>query len=272
MPVQLQNDELSELMENFYVLTGIRMVLFDENYNEIISYPKNGTPFCSYMRQNAEFDCKCRLSDRTAFEKCRKSKDITVYKCHAGLIEATAPIMENGMIIGYIMFGQITDDKTKEELFGSFRDENIAHLIKKIKYKTKKQIYAASKILDACTGYILLKEMIKPSRRQLINNIEGFIESHIDEEISVQRLCREFSVSRTQLYEAVGKYINGGIAAHIREKRLLHAEKLVKNTDKSVSVISSESGFSDYNYFLRVFKKRFGISPKKMRNTVSKIM
>lgn len=43
------------------------------------------------------------------------------------------------------------------------------------------------------------------------------------------------------------------------------AKKLLKVTDLSISEISDRVGFSDYNYFSRVFKQRYNISPKKFR-------
>ena len=108
------DNDLSVLMENFYTLTRIRIVLFDSEFNEILSYPSGGHSFCSLMRTNAEFDALCKNSDRISFEKCCKTHALCVYKCHAGLIEATSPIIQNDAIIGYIMFGQITDIKDKE--------------------------------------------------------------------------------------------------------------------------------------------------------------
>ena len=45
--------DLSALMENFYTLTRIRIVLFDSEFNEILSYPSGGHSFCSLMRTNA---------------------------------------------------------------------------------------------------------------------------------------------------------------------------------------------------------------------------
>ena len=54
---------------------------------------------------------------------------------------------------------------------------------------------------------------------------------------------------------------------YIKIKRLNKAKELVTGTSMSVSEISDKTGFSDYNYFLRVFKKHYGISPKKMRKT-----
>ena len=60
--------------------------------------------------------------------------------------------------------------------------------------------------------------------------------------------------------------MQGGVAAFIRKKRLSHAKKLLLTTNLSTTEIADASGFSDYNYFLRLFKKEYGISSKKMRD------
>ena len=276
MPLKVRNTELTELMKNFYILTGIKIVLFDENHTGIMTYPEENTPFCSYMRQNAEFKHQCDISDRISFETCKRTQKLTMYECHAGLIEAVAPIMEKGAVIGYIMFGQIVDKKRKKDFLNSLPGicrkfgcyEDISNKTEKIKYKTDKQLVAAANILEACTSYILSKDLVKPSRIQLFNNIDTYITEHLDEEITVNTLQKEFSISRTRLYEAMKPYINGGIASYIRKKRLSAARELIENTDIAISEISSRTGFSDYNYFLRIFKNHYGISPKKMRNNI----
>lgn len=276
MSLKFDTVELADLMKNFYTLTGIRIVLFDENYKEIFAYPKECTPFCFCMRQNQDFYRLCCESDKISFESCKKTGKLTMYQCHAGLIEATSPIMNNGALIGYIMFGQVSDNKDKEEFRNnlSLLAETYAHgydaseSIKKVKFKSQKQLVAASKILEACTSYILLKGIIKPSRVELFSTIDKYITDHLTENITVPMLCKKFNISRTRLYALCNQYIPGGIAAHIKVKRLLKANELLKTTDWSVSDISQAVGFSDYNYFLKSFKKYFGASTKNVRKSI----
>ncbi len=272
VPLLLHDKELTDLMEDFYVLTGIRIVLFDKDFNEVASYPQDKKSFCSCMREKAEFDKKCRECDKISLSKCTKENPLSIYKCHAGLIEATALVMENGRIIGYLMFGQITDnpDRTDftvqmQKLCERYEETgDLTQQIKKIKYRNGRQILAASKILDACTGYIQMKEMLHPSGKNLIEPIEKYIDSHLDEDISINRLCKEFHISRTKLYYIMKEHIPGGIAEFIKNKRLEKAKHLIKTSDMNVTEISDAVGFSNYNYFLRVFKHKYGISPKQM--------
>lgn len=275
MQLLLYNKDFTELLENFYTLTGIRVVLFDETYRELVSYPADKVTFCNTMKKIPSFCEKCAISDRNSFERAKTTKKLAVFTCHAGLTEATVPIMEKNKIIGYMMFGQITDERNKDLVFSHLKkicseydtNENIDRLIKKIKYKNKKQIQAASKILDSFTSYVQYKEMVYLSKKHLVDSVEEYIENHISEDISVDDLCREFNISRRTFYDRMKPYSEGGIASFIRQKKLNHAKHLLNTTDMSISEIADASGFSDYNYFLRLFKKTFGISAKKIKIT-----
>jgi AraC-like DNA-binding protein len=175
--------------------------------------------------------------------------------------------------MGYMMLGRITDKKNKVELVGTVMSRcrgygtgaEVEEMIKRIKYRNEKQIQAAAKILDACCEYVKLREMVHPSGKRLIDSVERFVEEHISEEITVERLCEEFDISRTKLYETVRPYTNGGIAAFIKHKRLEYAKNLLKTTEMSIPQVADAAGFSDYNYFLRLFKQKYGISTKQMR-------
>ena len=271
MALSFNTKELAELMQHFYTLTGIRIVLFDEEYQEIFAYPEECLPFCLQMRKNPQFFKLCCESDQNSFKTCKKTGKLVLYHCHANLIEATAPIINNGAIIGYIMFGQVSGSKEKEE----FRTQLLAlaknygdcteELVRKVKFKNEKQLIAASKILEACTSYILLKEIIKPSRVERFSAIDAYISEHLAENITVSSICKQFYISRTQLYALCKRYIPTGIAAHIKTKRLIRAKELLQTTDMTVTEIAKAVGFSDYNYFLKSFKKHFGVHTKSVR-------
>ncbi len=273
MPLLYRDAELIELMQDFYSISGIRIVLFDANGEELVAYPKGEQSFCHCMRKNPDFLSKCQESDREAFEQCRRQNKLQISKCHAGLIEASVPMVSDGKIIGYMMLGRITDKKDKTELLGVVKthcadykiDAETEERIKRIKYRNEKQIRAAAKILDACCEYVRLRELVHPSGKRLIDSVEKFVDEHISEEISVDRICREFNISRTKLYETVRPFTKGGIAAFVKNKRLERARELLKSTSMSVTEISDACGFADYNYFLREFKKKYNMSTKEMR-------
>lgn len=268
MSLIYQNHELSDLMKHFYILTGLKIGLFDERYNGVFAYPEC-TPFCAAMRENPEFLKCCCDSDRKSFETCKKTQSLVIYKCHAGLIECTVPIMRNNTVIGYIMFGQVSDssDKTgfRQKMSEQYPGKEIAEKIKKIKFKSNKQLFSAAKLLEICISYILEKNILTPSRIRLFNSIEAYIDEHLSEDLKVEVLCKHFDISRTKLYTMIRNYIPGGIAEYIKDKRLTKAAELLTATTVKVGEISQSCGFTDYNYFTRNFRKKYSCSPTQYR-------
>lgn len=55
-------------------------------------------------------------SDRSSFHQCKTERRLIIYRCHAGLIEAVVPLIDNHIVIGYLMFGQISDASDLDEL------------------------------------------------------------------------------------------------------------------------------------------------------------
>lgn len=267
-------EQVRELMRAFYRMSGIRFVLFDADYREIIAYPEENCAFCRLMKSCPQTRRKCHNADRRSFQKCEQSHAPVVYRCHAGLVEAAIPLFENEKIIGYLMFGQITDSTDKEKLYTAVNGladryglsaRELTDSIDRLTCKSAEEIDAAAKIMEACTSYIIYKELISPESSRIIEAAKAYIEAHLEEELDIAVLCRELGVGRTRLYELFDSEIKMGIAAYIRRRRMHRAKKLLKTTELSVAEIAEQVGFSDYNYFSRVYKKTYGKSPKRYR-------
>ena len=108
--------------------------------------------------------------------------------------------------------------------------------------------------------------MISLRNENFIKNLNLFLLSHLSEDLSVDRLTEEFNISKNKLYDSVSKYMSIGIAKHIKNLRLEEAKRLLIETDMSIVQIADRVGFTDYNYFCRVFKKEVGIPAGKYRN------
>lgn len=271
----LNKDLLLSFFRNFHTLTGIKIALFSESGKEILSYPDEHCPFCNYIRSTVNGKNDCEISNEKSFRRCQKTKKIKIFHCHAGLTETTAPLIDNGVVIGYIMFGQITDNPDKESLQRSL-SEAIARSgrehretdasIYNIVYKSNEQIHATAKILEACTLYVLLSNMISLRNENFVKNLNQFLLSHLSEDLSVRRLTEEFNISKNKLYDSTSKYMSIGIAEHIKNLRIEEAKRLLAETDLQIHQIADQVGFADYNYFCRIFKKEVGLPAKKYRN------
>lgn len=97
--------------------------------------------------------------------------------------------------------------------------------------------------------------------QDFITRINEIIEKNIDNsEFSVSDITREFGISRSLLHIKMKSFFNQSMTDYIRKKRLAHACRLMKE-GYNVSETAYRSGYSDPNYFTKVFKKEFGITP-----------
>ena len=271
----LNKDRILSFFEGFHTLTGIKIALFSGSGKEILSYPEEHCPFCGFIRSSEDGNNNCEISNRKSFERCKKTKKIEMFHCHAGLIETTVPLIDTGAVIGYIMFGQITDNPDKAGLRSTLskairkyeqQPKGIDASIFDVVYKNSEQINATAKILEACTLYVLLSNMISLRNENFIRNLNLFLLTHLSEDLSVDRLTEEFNISKNKLYDSVTKYMGIGIAKHIKKLRLEEAKRLLIETDMTIVQIADRVGFTDYNYFCRVFKKEVGLPAGKYRS------
>ena len=86
-----------------------------------------------------------------------------------------------------------------------------------------------------------------------------------DSDFSVERIGEEIGLSRVQLYRKVKALTGQTPVELLRRARLERGRRLIEKTEKSVSEIAYEVGFTSPSYFNKCFKDEFGISPGVMR-------
>ena len=74
-------------------------------------------------------------------------------------------------------------------------------------------------------------------------------------------------MSRVQLYRKVKALTGQTPVELLRKARLVKARRMVELTDKAVSEISYEVGFTSPSYFNKCFKDEFGVSPGALRDS-----
>lgn len=267
MNITFDTEKLYEIMAHFYTLTKIRIVMFDDNFNQIVSVPGNDCGFCGAIKENAALNERCKLCDMNARSVCRNTNNIHTYTCHAGLTESIAPIKMNGIILGYIMLGQIIDKSEKKEKKNEilsyahdYTDRDLAEEYDKLTTKNKKQIEAAANIMGACACYLWANRLVRVNEDCLSVLISTYIHNNLTADLSVDAVCSHFRISRNKLYKISRDSYGMGIAAYIRKQRVQNAASLLKS-GSTVANAAISSGFEDYNYFSEIFKKETGILP-----------
>ncbi|MBB6463657.1 hybrid sensor histidine kinase/response regulator transcription factor [Flammeovirga kamogawensis] len=101
---------------------------------------------------------------------------------------------------------------------------------------------------------------------ELIILINQFINENIENEnFGVEQLAELLSLSRSVLYGKIKTMTGLSTVDYINTIKLNKAKKMILSTDFSISEIAFKTGYSDANYFSRIFKKFNSISPTQYR-------
>jgi len=91
-----------------------------------------------------------------------------------------------------------------------------------------------------------------------------FIDDHIAEDLSLERLAAEVNFSKFYTCRVFKKYTGYTLNKYIVSKRIERSKVLLKES-MSISDISKSSGFNNYSYFYKTFKKSYGINPAEYK-------
>jgi AraC-like DNA-binding protein len=91
----------------------------------------------------------------------------------------------------------------------------------------------------------------------------AFIKSNIRETIQLKELSDKACMSPTSFYRYFKRELGMSPIEFILNEKIKYAKKLLCNPNLNVSEVSYATGFEDANYFIRLFKKYEGVTPKQ---------
>ena len=95
-----------------------------------------------------------------------------------------------------------------------------------------------------------------------VSQLRDVIKRHIpDADYSVEDLGSEIGLSRVQLYRKVKALTGYSVVDVLRKARLAKAKRLLETTDKNISEVAYEVGFTTSSYFAKRFKEEYGVRP-----------
>ena len=86
-----------------------------------------------------------------------------------------------------------------------------------------------------------------------------------DSEVSIEDLAADMNLSRVQLYRKVKAYTGSSPVELLRTARLRRGYQLLLTTDKSVSEVAYQVGFTAPSYFTKCFKEEYGQLPGEVK-------
>ncbi|MBP3647623.1 MAG: PocR ligand-binding domain-containing protein [Clostridia bacterium] len=263
---------LARLLHNLHLCTGIKCALMDEEGREVYT-SSDRTPFCSSVMRECGMD-KCLACDRENIECVLKTHQPRRYLCHAGLYEAAMPVLENGRVAAIILFGQMLDDSPREEQWERVRrlcawhtdPEGLHQAFLHLRRISSEQMAACMEIARACVSEVRLHGLNAIDPRDDALRLKLYIDAHYAEALTTDILAEALHVGKTKLYEVCHRRFRLTPMQMVTRARIEAAQELLTATNESIKSISQSVGFTDQNYFAKVFRKETGEAPTAYRS------
>lgn len=136
----------------------------------------------------------------------------------------------------------------------------------------KRKYYANSEAQIALICSCLLENLrgnLKLAQEHpLASKIKRFINEHISEKITLQKIGEETYFSSLYCETVFKRETGESIIRYLLKRRIEEAKRLLAEGSLPLKAIAEAVGFEDYNYFSRTFKKMAGLTPREYKNSV----
>lgn len=269
MTLQFDRQKVGTALQDFYNATGIDMELLLADFTPADPTRPHNCRYCDLVQSSTGGKEACRCSDTALLEACKATGNVQMQPCHAGLLDVAIPIVYDGSIIGYIIFGRMkpgTDfAPLKAYLAGlGLNTEEAEAAFGEIPFFDEAKVQSVSNIATLLVKYILLENLLQPNRGG-IERAEAYIRQHLAEPLSIQDIARGTGISKSVLYKNFHRHFGLTLGAFINACRVEASLPLLRDTTLSMEDISHQVGFSSASRYSKVFKQHRGISPLQYR-------
>ncbi|MGP1473540.1 MAG: hybrid sensor histidine kinase/response regulator transcription factor [Prevotella intermedia] len=196
--------------------------------------------------------CDVMMSGMDGLECCKRLKDDSL-TCHIPVILLTAKTLDEHRAEGYA-YG--ADAYLTKPFNGNVLKARIKNLI--TNRKLMKIVFGNDAQQEP------IEAVAQSAESQFVEKFRTIIQGNLgNSDLNVETISHEMGISRAQLYRKIKSITGISPNDIIREARMKRAERLLETTDKSVSEIAYEVGFSSPSYFTKCYREFFGRTPNK---------
>lgn len=111
-----------------------------------------------------------------------------------------------------------------------------------------------------------IENLLRSDSTGLLDKIDRYIDDNIEENIRSADLAAIASLHPNYFISFFRVNFGNTPIGYLNNRRLQHAiQKMKESPEEKIQNISRLSGFNDYRYFSRLFKRRYGLSPSTYR-------
>ncbi len=196
--------------------------------------------------------CDINMPEMNGLELTRKLRADKRTK-HIPIILLTAAVEENGPLSG--LESGATDYITKPFDFAVLQAK-------------MNSLIALNRVFrDTYTKQVIMTSPnpeIVPERERFLEKVLAYIHANLSNpQLSVETLSSHLSMSRASLYNRLLEFTGMTPVEYIRSVKLERAALLLHKSDMNIAEVAYEIGFANPNYFTKVFKSQFNMTPSE---------
>ena len=168
---------------------------------------------------------------------------------------------------GHLIINPEIEDTVKEqceqlvEIYGAKKEESQSKITAQIKTK----IILLQFILELWKrGFIV--ENDTSGKNTVEKEMVSYIQQNFTGKILLKEFGEQFHLSEKYISRYFKEHFHITISQYVTYLRLEHAKHLLQDTNIPVTEVAMQSGYQNVSYFIRSFKKTYGMSPLKYRN------
>ena len=169
---------------------------------------------------------------------------------------------------GHLMISPEIKDTVKEQceqLAGVYAAE-IDESESKITVQIKKKIILLQFIHELWKkGFIV--ENDTTGRNTVEKEMVSYIQQNYTGKILLREFGEQFHLSEKYISRYFKEHFHITLSQYVTYLRLEHAKQMLQETDIPVTEVAMQSGYQNISYFIRSFKKTYGVSPLKYRKS-----
>ena len=276
--------EVHNILNSITKLTGLGTCFYDlekfftSNYGRMDkSYTGHYCQFCNAVRDLNGGRDACTDDDRTnVVNLAQIYKKPFFHVCHIGICEYIVPIFKDNALLGVVFIGQCRiNDETKFETIAKNLQKYDANceyfktLYDALPCTTREQLTAVGRLADYSFKLLASRDNFKITAgpKEPVTAAMDHINANYMNKLTLHEISDKLHVNSSYLSRKFKEKTGMSITDYINNFKIEKAKNLLQSTTIPIVHIAYNLGYTDQNYFTRIFKQFTGQTPSEYRNS-----
>lgn len=144
-------------------------------------------------------------------------------------------------------------------------EEDMERLNRGVAAILNKGLFSADETLGRIEAALARQSGLSNTSQRFVRRAIAYIQAHFAEPISREEIARHIAISGNYLTDCFRQVMGITPMTYLTRYRIQQAQRLLETTERSITEIALDTGFSEISHFTRTFKREVGVSPYAYR-------